>query len=80
MNSNISKELTSEILNKKLAFFIGAGFDYNSGVPLVKGTHGIMTKILNKLPLNDKDKLQILNTILPQEKQTTFSKSLFKNS
>jgi len=61
MNSNISKELTSEILNKKLAFFIGAGFDYNSGVPLVKGTHGIMTKILNKLPLNDEDKLQILN-------------------
>ena len=64
----IMDKLKNKLIDKKLAFFVGAGIDYHSGVPLVKGEHGIITTILNKLPLNDEDSKLILdNNKLPFE-------------
>jgi tetratricopeptide (TPR) repeat protein/NAD-dependent SIR2 family protein deacetylase len=65
---NFVNSMKNAISNKKMAFFIGAGIDYHSGIPLVKGSQGIMTKILRSLPLNQHDQTSILNTVnLPFE-------------
>ena len=70
--------ILNKLLDKKLAFFVGAGIDYHSGVPLVRGEYGIMNTILNQLPLNKEDKELILsNYTLPFE---SFFGTLSKHS
>lgn len=47
--------ILNDIKHKKLVFFVGAGIDFNSGIPLVKGKNGLMTKILSKLPMKKEE-------------------------
>jgi tetratricopeptide (TPR) repeat protein len=57
----LCEKFKKQLLNKKLSFFVGAGIDYNSGIPLVKGEYGIIPTLLEKLPLSQADKKLILN-------------------
>ncbi|MEM5548799.1 SIR2 family protein [Pseudoalteromonas fuliginea] len=61
MKSENIFEISNLIKNSKLAIFFGAGLDFYSGVPLVKGEHGIMTKILSQLPFSAEDNDFLLN-------------------